>query len=115
MKNAIVITNVDSLLGYALAYRFLEEWNRSDASTKSKTEFRLACSKNEGLKDLERLGGRIYEMGDYGNEEAMHHLMKNVTFVLFVPINSEKRTKEGEAVLKSAHKEKVDYLAMFSL
>ncbi|KAG2198423.1 hypothetical protein INT47_009000 [Mucor saturninus] len=112
MKQAIVITNVDSLLGYALAYRFLEDWNRSN--DKDKTEFRLACCKNEGLHDLERLGGQIYEMGDYGDEDAMHHLMKNVIYVLFVPTNTQNRMKEGEAVLKSAHKEKVDYLAMFS-
>lgn len=112
MKNAIVITNVDSLLGYALAYRFLEGFNRS--ALKSKTEFRLLCHDCKGLEDLERLGAKIIEVQDFKDEKALSKVMKNVVYVMFIPEYSKTRVEDGEAVLKAAKKENVDYLAMFS-
>lgn len=117
MKNAIVITNVDSLLGYGLAYRFLEDWNREEAGYTEKrdtTEFRLLCHDRQGLEDLEKLGGRVFELKNFSDEKSIEHVMENVCYVMFVPENSDDRIKEGEAIIKGARNQKVDYIAMFS-
>lgn len=95
----------------------MEDWNREETGydeLKAKTEFRLLCHERQGLQDLERLGGKIFEIQNFDDERAMIHLMKGVVYVMFIPESSENRVQEGEAILKSAKKENVDYLAMFS-
>lgn len=117
MKNAIVITNVDSLLGYAVAYRFLEDWNREEQSynqLRETTEFRLLCHERQGLEDLERLGGKIFEIENFADERVISHIMKGVYYLVFIPEFSDRRLSEGEAVLTGAKDENVDYVAMFS-
>jgi hypothetical protein len=118
MKNAILITNVDSLLGYALAYRFLEDWNRKEedySKLRDKTEFRLSCRQNVGLEDLVRLGGLVMQVDDYQDKDFVNNvLMKGVGYVIYIPENSENRVKEGEVVIQSAKEQGVEYLVMFS-
>jgi hypothetical protein len=117
MKNAIVITNVDSLLGYAVAYRFVEDWNREEQGyneLREIIEFRLLCHERQGLEDLERLGGKIYEVENFADKLVMSHIMKGVYYVMYIPEFSERRLGEGEAVLKGAKDQNVDYVAMFS-
>lgn len=117
MKNAIVITNVDSLLGYGLAYRFLEDWNREEAGYsegRETTEFRLLCHDRQGLDDLEKLGGKIFESKSYEDESYIQRVMENVYYVMFVPENSKNRIAEGQAIIHGAKNQKVDYMAMFS-
>lgn len=117
MNNAIVITNVDSLLGYSLAYRFLEDWNREKPGYSEKreaTEFRLLCHERQGMEELEVLGGKIFELRDYADKDAMNHIMKNTSYVIFVPENSDRRIEEGESVIHCAKKQNVEYLTMLS-
>lgn len=119
MKNCILITNVDSLLGYALSYRFLEEWNRerqheSDAILRDKTEFRLLCRERQGLEDLELLGAKIMEVADYTNKDKMKEFMNGVGYVMFLPENSNQTIKEGETVVECAKEQGVDYVTMLS-
>jgi hypothetical protein len=118
MKNVILITNVDSLLGYALAYRFLEEWNRDEegyVELRDKTEFRLSCRQNVGLEDLAKLGGVIIPVDDYKDKDFINNvLMKGVGYVMYIPENSENRVQEGEMVIQCASEQDVHYLAMFS-
>ncbi|KAI8646801.1 hypothetical protein BD408DRAFT_380072 [Parasitella parasitica] len=118
MKNCILITNVDSLLGYALSYRFLEEWNREQddhyADLREKTEFRLLCRERQGLGELELLGAKIFEVDDYENQRKIKEHMDGVGYVMFLPENSNKRDKEGETVIKCAKEQGVDYVTMMS-
>lgn len=118
MKNVILITNIDSLLGYSLAYRFLEEWNREKedyGELSDKTEFRLSCRQNVGLEDLLKLGGQIIEVKDYQDKDFLNNiLLKGVGYVMYIPENSENRVKEGEMLIQCAREQRVDYLAMFS-
>ncbi|KAF1802499.1 hypothetical protein V8B55DRAFT_1378072 [Mucor lusitanicus] len=120
MKNCILITNVDSLLGYALSYRFLEEWNRERqhettyAALRDKTEFRLLCRERQGLEDLELLGAKIIEVADYTNKDKMKEFMDSVGYVMFLPENSSQTVKEGETVIECAKEQGVDYVTMLS-
>ncbi|KAI9338426.1 hypothetical protein BD770DRAFT_373281 [Pilaira anomala] len=112
MLNTIVITNVDSLLGYAIAYKFVSDWNRQ--STGAVTEFRLLCHERQGLQELEKLGGKIIEMQKFDDEKEMSHIMKNVDYVIYVPEYSNDRIQEGELVIRTAKQEGVGYLTMLS-
>ncbi|CEP13712.1 hypothetical protein [Parasitella parasitica] len=118
MKNCILITNVNSLLGYALSYRFLEEWNREQdenyAELREKTEFRLLCRERQGLDELELLGAKIIEVQDYQNQGKIKEYMDGVGYVMFLPENSSQRLKEGETVIKCAKEQGVDYVTMLS-
>lgn len=117
-KNCILISNVDSLLGYALSFRFLEEWNREKeenyAVLRDKTEFRLLCSERQGLEDLELLGAKVFEVADYEDEAKMKEYMANVGYVMFLPENSGRRVKQGETLVRCAQEQGVDYVTMLS-
>lgn len=118
MKNCILITNVDSLLGYALSLRFLEEWNQglgeNCSSLKEKTEFRLLCRERQGMEDLEMLGARIIEVADYENQEEIKGFMNGVGYVMFLSENSNRKIKQGETVIQCAKDQGVEYVTMFS-
>lgn len=77
-KSVVVITNVDSLLGFSLAYRFLKRWKE-----KSATEFRLLCRHKEGLQELQNLGGRVIEIHDYGDKDTIMNVLKSATYVMY--------------------------------
>lgn len=118
MKNCILITNVDSLLGYALSFRFLEEWNReieeNYSSLREKTEFRLLCRERQGMEDLEMLGAKIIEVADYENQEKMKEYMNGVGYAMFLPESSNRKIKQGETVIQCAKEQGVEYVTMFS-
>lgn len=108
-----MITNVDSLLGYAIAYKFVSDWNRQLTGAVI-TEFRLLCHERQGLQELEKLGGKIIEMQKFDDEKEMSHIMKNVDYVIYVPEYSKDRIQEGELVIRTAKQEGVGYLTMLS-
>ena len=117
--NAIIITNVDSLLGYAAAYRFLEEWNRVESSHYAKlrdvTDFRLLCHERQGLEELELLGGKIFEFKHYERNPHMQEIINGAGYVMLIPENSDQRIEEGKAIIQCAKEQGVEYLAMFSM
>ncbi|KAL9541685.1 hypothetical protein PS6_010188 [Mucor atramentarius] len=108
IKNCILITNVDSLLGYALSFRFLEEWNREReqegyANLRDKTEFRLLCRERQGLEELELLGAKVFEVADYTNKDKLKEFMDGVGYVMFLPENSSRTVKEEYAKQSTKH------------
>ncbi len=74
-------------------------------------EFRLLCHERQGLEELELLGGKVFELRNYTDQEAINHIMRDVCNVIFVPENSDRRIEEGESVINSAKNQNVDYYA----
>ncbi|OBZ81815.1 hypothetical protein A0J61_10136 [Choanephora cucurbitarum] len=113
MRDTIVITNVDSLLGYAIAYHFLKLWNRSQSNARL-TEFRLVCKDKQGLEDLVRLGGKVIQVQRYDDIDAIREIMQGVYYVMFIPDSDKHSAETGKVVIQAAKQQNVEYLAMFS-
>lgn len=113
MKTSIVITNVDSFAGYAIAYEFVSKWNRN-SSSKPATEFRLLCHERQGLQELEKLGGKIFERKNFDDKKEMRAIMKNTFYVILIPEYSSARLQEGETIIHAAKSEGVGYMTMLS-
>lgn len=127
-KQVCVITNCDSLFGYALAYRFLEamqhggerqeqqqqQQGRLDAEFHKK--LRILCRDREGLglKRLEEMGAEIHQI-NYKDEEKVRHAMKDVRACILIPENSRDRLKEAENLMKCAKHQGVEHMALMSL
>ncbi|KAG1443136.1 hypothetical protein G6F55_012757 [Rhizopus delemar] len=102
-----IITNGDSLLGYAVAFKFL---------TTSKSEsrkYRIFCREKQTLKELELLGAEVIET-DYKDEALMCRMLRGVSYIMLVPEYSSNRIKEAQLIMECAKKEKVDYMTLFS-
>lgn len=115
-KNICVISNGDSILGFALSYRFL--WamkNREEPETDSH-RIRILCRSKQGydLNKLEEMGAEVVEV-DYKSEEQLRQVMKNVRNVLVIPENSPHRVKEAECLIKAAKHHECEHLAMMSM
>ncbi|CAO3664872.1 unnamed protein product [Rhizopus stolonifer] len=115
-KNTCVITNVDSCLGYALAYRFLEAKKKKEDDFIARQNIRVFCRDRSGygLTHLEEMGAEIVEV-DYEDQEKLRHHLKNVRSVALIPENSQKRFKEAENLIKISRDEKVEFLCMHSM
>jgi hypothetical protein len=107
-----VITNADSLTGYALAYRLLEE-NRNNGNN-SQMKFRLLCRKKQEMEELTRLGADVREV-DYNREEQVRECIRNAKAVILIPEHDEQRLQQGENVIKAAKNENVHHLCMISM
>ena len=107
-KQLCVITNADSLVGYALACRILE--GREELHN---VQVRCLCRTREKLEDIERLGGEIMEV-DYQDENKLRHAMKQVRCVFLIPEHSSQRVQEAQNVIKAAKQENVEHMAMKS-
>lgn len=115
-KNVYVMTNCDSLLGYALAYCFLEAMeNREEESEVFSHKIRLLCRSRSGygMSRLEKMGAEIWEI-NYKDEDKMRHALKDARCVLLIPEYSSDREKEAECLLKAAKHEHVEHVAMMS-
>ncbi|KAI7903400.1 uncharacterized protein BX663DRAFT_508471 [Cokeromyces recurvatus] len=114
-KNICVITNCDSLLGYALAYRFLEGMRSREDPEIADHKLRILCRNKSGyeLSRLEQMGAEVVEV-DYKDEDKMRHAMKNVFSVLLIPENSENRLKEAHCLIKMAKNEDVEHFGLMS-
>ncbi|KAI8332098.1 hypothetical protein BC941DRAFT_403012 [Chlamydoabsidia padenii] len=114
-KQVCVITNVDSHVGYALAYRFLEENKEKNnrGGNENQCSFRLLCRNMEGLDPLVQLGGEIHQV-DYNQGDRVRELFKNVHAAIFIPEHDHQRVEQGENVIKAAKSEKVNFMAMIS-
>jgi hypothetical protein len=113
-QQVCVIANVDSQVGYALAYRFLEENHKHRGSNENKCCFRLLCRHKEDLDELSRLGGEIRQV-DYNHEDQLRDAMKNAKVVIFVPEHDNQRVQQGENLIKAAKNENVNHLCMMSI
>lgn len=116
-KHCCVITNVDSLFGYALAFRFLQamqDRNEDFANTFGK-KLRILCRHREGmdLHRLEKMGAEIFQV-DYKDEEKVCEAMKHVRNVLLIPENSRDRLKEAGCLMKAAKHQGVEHMALMS-
>ncbi|KAI9028922.1 hypothetical protein CLU79DRAFT_716531 [Phycomyces nitens] len=109
-KFICAITNVDSLVGYAVAHRFLKESQKSG----EEHEIRLLCRSSEGLEDLKERGAKICEV-NYSNENEVREALKDVRAVLFVPEHSKEFKSQGENVLRVSRDQKVKCLIMTSV
>lgn len=101
-KNVSVITNADSLLGYALAYRFLEAIrNKEEPEIQGGRKIRILCRETHGLgmKRLEEMGAEIQEV-NYKDENKLQEALRNVRNVILIPENSSDRLKEAENLIR---------------
>ncbi|KAI9478170.1 MAG: hypothetical protein EXX96DRAFT_569824 [Benjaminiella poitrasii] len=114
-KNTCVITNCDSLLGYALAYRFLEGMKSNQDAEFSGRKLRILCRDKSGygLHRLEEMGAEIKEV-DYKDDSKMRDALRNVFSVLLIPENSSNRLKEAECLIKSSKNEGVEHFGLMS-
>ncbi|KAI8086261.1 uncharacterized protein BX664DRAFT_315468 [Halteromyces radiatus] len=101
-----VITNVDSLVGYALAFYFLKEQQHGS--------LRLLCRNKEGLEELAKMGGEIRQV-DYNREDQVRDCFKNVKAGILIPEHDSHRIQQAENVMKAAKNENVHHLCMMSL
>lgn len=117
-KNVCVITNVDSLLGYALAFRFLQamQENNQDSADSFAKKLRILCRDREGieLKRLEKMGAELYQV-NYKDENKLSEALKHVRNVLLIPENSRDRVKEAECLMKAAKHQGVEHFGLMSL
>ncbi|CAO3614876.1 unnamed protein product [Cunninghamella blakesleeana] len=105
-----VITNVDSLVGYALAYNFLEKnKNRGEGA-----KLRVLCRNKEGLEKLGELGAEVREI-DYNQENQVRECFKNVKAAIMVPEHDRQMVQFGENVFKAGKNENIEHLCMVSV
>ncbi|KAL0140411.1 hypothetical protein V8B55DRAFT_1384535 [Mucor lusitanicus] len=115
-RNVFVITNGDSLVGYALAYRCLEAMEKREEGPEiSGHKLRILCRSRSGfgLSRLEKMGAEIMEV-NYKDEDKMHHCMKDVMCVTMIPEFSSDREKEAECLIKAAKNQHVEHVSMMS-
>lgn len=116
-KNVSVITNADSLLGYALAYRFLEAIrNKEEPEIQGGRKIRILCRETHGLgmKRLEEMGAEIQEV-NYKDENKLQEALRNVRNVILIPENSSDRLKEAENLIKAAKQQDVEHFGLMSM
>ncbi|ORZ18097.1 hypothetical protein BCR42DRAFT_490737 [Absidia repens] len=113
-QQVCVIANVDSQVGYALAYRFLEGNRKHRGGNENQCNFRLLCRNKEGLDQLAHLGGDIRQV-DYNREDQLREELKNAKVVIFVPEHDNQRVQQGENIIKAAKNENVNHLCMISI
>ena len=117
-KNVHVITNVDSLLGYALAYRILEALkNKEDQNSfTSNAYLRILCRDRQGLglKKLEEMGAEVHQV-NYKEEDKIRECLKGVRSVTLIPENSRDRVKEACNLMKAAKHQDVEHLGLISM
>lgn len=116
-KNVCVITNADSLLGYALAYRFLEAIrNKEEPEIQGGRKIRILCRETHGLgmKRLEEMGAEIQEV-NYKDENKLQEALRNVRNVILIPENSSDRLKEAENLIKAAKQQDVEHFGLMSM
>ena len=107
-KQLLCITNVDSLVGYAIACRLLE--GREELQN---IQIRCLCRNKEKLDDIERLGGELMQV-NYQDQNQLRHAMKQARCVFLLPEHSSQRLQEAENVIKAAKQENVEHMAMKS-
>ncbi|CAO3598462.1 unnamed protein product [Absidia cylindrospora] len=113
-QQVCVIANVDCQVGYALAYRFLEENRKHGGGNENQCNFRLLCRNKEGLDQLAHLGGDIRQV-DYNREDQLREELKNAKMVIFVPEHDNERVQQGGNIIKAAKNENVNHLCMISI
>ncbi|SAM09042.1 hypothetical protein [Absidia glauca] len=110
-----VITNVDSQVGFALAYRLLEERRSNNrGGNDNQGTIRLLCRNKEGLDPLTQLGGEVYQV-DYNAEDQVREALKSIHAVILVPEHDYQRVKYGETIIRVAKEEDVNHLCMISI
>ncbi|KAI7851809.1 hypothetical protein BDC45DRAFT_515098 [Circinella umbellata] len=107
-KQMLCITNVDSLVGYAIACRLLE--GRKELQN---MQIRCLCRNKEKLDDIERLGGELMQV-NYQDQNQLRQAMKEVRCVFLLPEHSFQRVQEAENVIKAAKHQSVEHMAMKS-
>lgn len=115
-QKTIVITNVDSFVGYALAHRFLRGQQQENDQQRGgqKCKFRLLCREKRHVEQLEQMGGEIWQL-DYSEERKVKEALQNACLVMLVPEHTSNARKEAENVLRAARENQVEYVAMFSM
>lgn len=116
-KQICVITNVDSLFGYALAYRFLEAMRKNEEpETQGVRKIRILCRETHGLglKRLEEMGAELFEV-NYKEENKLSDALRHVQSVILIPENSSDRLKEAENLIRVAKQQNVEFLSLMSM
>jgi hypothetical protein len=111
------ITNCDSLLGFALAYRFLSDLKHRKESGSEIQRVRVLYRRNIyhlGLDKLKELGAELVEV-DYISVDGLKTALKGVHTVVLIPENSNNRLKEAKKLIKAAHQCNVEHMSMMSM
>jgi uncharacterized protein YbjT (DUF2867 family) len=115
-SNVCVITNVDSLTGYALAYSMLEKIrNREDAdSTRRIRVLTRSRDSQLNLDVLKELNAEVKEV-NYNDESNVKEALRDARNVILIPEQSRERLREAENVIKVAKHLDVDHFVMVSM
>ncbi|KAI8369551.1 uncharacterized protein BYT42DRAFT_502920 [Radiomyces spectabilis] len=106
-----LITSVDTLIGYSLAYVFL---SKQQHGLGKRNELRLLCRNKEGLEPLEKMGGKIIQV-NWQDKKQMQDAFSGVNYVVFVPSNTNQCHNDGENVVKISKEQGVKYMTMMSI
>ncbi|KAI7857310.1 hypothetical protein BDC45DRAFT_435571 [Circinella umbellata] len=109
-QQPIAISNVDSFLGYVLAYRFLQGRRQEQ----QQQEVRVLARDPQNVQDLERLGAKIIQV-DYQNEQRIQRELERVSLLLMIPEDSSNARQEGDVLIRAARQANVQYVGLFSL
>ncbi|KAI8889811.1 NAD(P)-binding protein [Backusella circina FSU 941] len=111
------ITNCDSLLGYALAYRLLSDMKHRKDTGSEIQRVRVLYRKDIdhlGLDKLKELGAELVE-ADYSSVDSLKTALKGIHTVVLIPENSKNRLKEAKRLIKAAQNCNVEHLSMMSI
>jgi uncharacterized protein YbjT (DUF2867 family) len=115
-SNVCVITNVDSLTGFALAYHMLEKIrNCEDAdSTRRIRVLTRSTDSQLNLDVLKKMNAEVKEV-NYSDESNVKEALRDARNVILIPEQSRERMREAENVIKVAKHVDVDHFVMVSM
>ncbi|KAI8878433.1 hypothetical protein K501DRAFT_195909 [Backusella circina FSU 941] len=115
-SNICVITNVDSLTGYALAYHILEKIrNRQDTAANRRVRVLTRSRDSQlNLDVLKEMNAEVMEI-DYNDENRVREAVRDARNVILIPEQSRNRVREAENVIKAAKHTDVDHFVLVSI
>lgn len=115
-RNVCIITNGDSFLGFAIAYRMLQAQKKREDNFAVEHKLRVLCRSRHGygFNLLEEMGADVMEV-DYKDEEKLRQALKDVRTVALIPEKSHDSLKEAEHMIKVSHHHKVEFFCMHSM
>ncbi|KAG0737505.1 hypothetical protein G6F57_002190 [Rhizopus arrhizus] len=114
-RNVCIITNGDSFLGFAMAYRMLQAQKKGEDNFAVEHKLRVLCRNRHGygFNLLEKMGADVMEV-DYKDEEKLRQALKDARTVALIPEKSHDSLKEAEHMIKVSHYHKVEFFCMHS-
>ncbi|KAG1056045.1 hypothetical protein G6F43_002023 [Rhizopus delemar] len=115
-ERTCVITNGDSYLGFAIAYRMLQGKMKGERYYSTGGRICVFCRNCSGydLSILQEMGAIVIEV-NYEDEEMLCKALKNAYVVSIIPEHSHNTLKEAECMIKACKRQNVEFLCMHSI